>query len=103
MKPSEIIDKALTEVIPTEEQWWNGCGAHNAENTQHCIVGAISMAMGEEAGHVHHQALEAIRLQVREFTNDTGSALGYFNTKHTFEEVRTVMEKARAQLQEEGR
>lgn len=123
MKPSEIIDKALTEVIPDESAWCQK--AEINRSGQHCTLGALRKAVGamlfsrevggrfignyhltgEQAAQLR-PACEAIRVVLypddSPLSNNSSPEIAIFNDTHTYDECREVMEKARAALQEQG-
>jgi len=113
MKPSEIIDKALVEVIPDESRWCQRM-LYDGYTKQHCAMGALRVAAyGSilqpvliENGMYHEKANVSAAIQEieRRIGASTGLlwALPTFNDTHTYSEVREMMEKARAGLQEEG-
>lgn len=108
MKPSEIIDKALTEVIPDETKWCQ-LARHNLFD-QHCLLGAMDIAAGRmENGayiRVPNEYLWARSAVLSAIEEQYGSPtlVTAFNDQlgRTYDEVRMVMEKARAGLQEKG-
>ena len=120
MKPSEIIDKALVEVIPDESRWCQRalCDIHTG---QHCAMGALRVAaygsilqpvlIDHENGAYHEIAyheMSNVSAAIQEIERCIEACTGLdwplfsFNDTHTYPEVREMMEKARAGLQEEG-
>lgn len=114
LKPSEIIDKALTNFIPDKEHWTTGAyrSLIPGSDPRFCLLGALGMATN---GHYSmasnsarrgplHLALEKIRDLVEDqITLKYGcDPVADFNDTHTYDEVRAVAEKARAALQEIG-
>lgn len=110
MKPSEVIDKALTEVIPDESAWCQK--SLSTEDGKHCMAGAMMAAARGNVAHFlaglsnresddpyYAARLACIKVLVDLDLNDS---LPRFNDNHLYSEVRAVMEKARAELQEKG-
>jgi hypothetical protein len=109
MKPSEVIDKALTDYIPDAAHWTRGAfRAVGGEDEQFCMLGAIGMAQSEHALVPElaygGKAYVAIKEVVGELTGGDCGCVGEFNDTiaKDYDEVRAVMEKARASLQERG-
>jgi hypothetical protein len=126
VKASEIIDKALTEVMPDESTWHQGDYA-NEEGDKHCTLGAIYVACGilddkcestlhiygadhkeelvKTAGYMAGKAVEKVVLEnYPQYTPIKGESVvaivPSFNDEkgRTYAEVRAMMEKARASL-----
>lgn len=117
MKPSEVLDKAL-DVLADESDWcqrklYDAVGAETGEiKMQHCMVGALHVAMAGGHNHVRwdHAPYSSLNRDVREALSNVvteqygwcGDGLGFFNDTHTYSEVRSTMEKAKAHLEEQG-
>lgn len=117
MKPSEVLDKAL-DVLADESDWcqrklYDAVGAETGEiKMQHCMVGALQVAMAGghnnvRWGHVPYSFLnrdvrEAIHNVLAEQYGWRSDDLGFFNDTHAYSEVRSTMEKAKANLEEQG-
>lgn len=128
MKPSEIIDKALTEVIPDKTKWTQGT---RYVRQRYCALGALAMAhhgtptrqaknawttrvdsLGQptqillQGSYLEPEEDLACRAIIDKICEETGhrySISGYNDYPgRTYDEMRAVMEKARASLQEEG-
>jgi len=105
MKPSEILDKALTEVIPDESRWCQDALFEGGDRC--CLAGAMMIAadaMRASNGtpeHLDYMAARAAVMRVL-LERGEGQSVPRFNDSHTYDEVRAVMEKARAGLQEAG-
>lgn len=99
MKPSELIDQGLVR-IPDESKWGQG---HFYLGGKYCIRGAI---MCGSHPLVEAAAVEAIwAVIVAQFpTSGHDGRISTFNDapERIYPEVRMVMEKARADLQERG-
>lgn len=115
MKPSEVIDKALTKYLPDAAHWVQG--AYTNAHDGCCISGAIGLVIEGDAilGMVNllgYRAMAAIVESVNElhsarwptsYARVEGIIVGYNDEDgRTYDEVRAVMEKARAGLQERG-
>lgn len=121
MKPSEVIDTMLTEVIPDESKWCRGKELNS--QGQHCTVGAMKKVLGGRvyaiptdapvryaydlsanqmriADVIQKEAVEHIKSILPD--HDYFWEVVFFNDSHTYDEVREVLEKARAGLQEKG-
>lgn len=99
MKPSEVIDGALG-VLADESDWCQGdlyryTSADNKE--QFCLVGALQHIT---VGEGYQGAICAVGRVVTEQYRTKG--IGNWNDSHTFPEVRAVLEKAKANLEEAG-
>lgn len=116
MKPSEIIDKALTEFIPDESKWTKRTRVRQllGGEQQYCLLGALSMAHHGTAyvlDNLHSvDSLAPEEERVRKIIADIimaetgGSTIWWYNDHEdrTYDEVRAVLEKARAGLEEQG-
>lgn len=119
MKPSEVIDKALTDVLTGPEKWTKGglerlgddgdvtycmAGAMMRAVSTNCLEGLTS-AQPEETDRfrLYQAALGGVNGVLADSYQYYGGVAG-FNDKpeRTFDEVREVLEKARAQMQEKG-
>lgn len=106
MKPSEVVDKVLTDVL-VDESCWNRERASwrdpETGKTTYCIVGSLSKArdlMGLELSSTD-SVFKMVRQQIRAIEG-CESCIGAWNGKHTFPEVIQLLEKTRAALQEAG-
>lgn len=114
MKPSEVIDKALTEVLTGPEKWTKGMTVDREGRC--CMAGALmtaastctldglvdySLDTGKYA--LYMEVRKAVLKMLRE-TQGRQSSIPFFNDdpERTFDEVREVLEKTRAALQERG-
>lgn len=111
MKPSEVIDKALTDYIPDAAHWTKGTfriASGGGDDEQYCMLGAIGMAQSESALAPElaygGKAYAAIKAVINELTGSPNACVGEFNDTIAkgYDDVRAVMEKARANLQECG-
>jgi hypothetical protein len=105
LKPSEIIDKALTEVMPDESHWMQGDLCN--DDGQYCMAGAMQQAAGALhkffVSQEYGDYLAARRFCLEVIAEQHGvQTLPHFNDSYTYDEVRAVMEKARSGLQEAG-
>lgn len=109
MKPSELIDWALTERISDASRWGKG---HFYRQGKYCLRGSL---MGTDWRNldgylVEDMAIHAVLGVIREqygsltclVTGEVGIALFNDAPDRTYDEVRAVMEKARANLAEQG-
>lgn len=109
MKPSEVIDEALTKHIPDEDHWCQGA-YHDGQ--RHCLVGSLLIVEEMREGLVERPRVFASRMaaQYRIYSlleeSATPLAQGIVNFNDapdtTYDDVRAILEKARASLQEEG-
>lgn len=104
MKPSEVIDTVLIDLLPDATRWVQGRYHQNGlKDAKYCLLGAIGVAMtGNPLGYggpVYRAVGDAIQEQEGE-----PLALMSFNDRRgrTYDEVRAVLEKARAHLWERG-
>lgn len=107
MKPSEVIDKALTEIIPDESRWCQTL--LETDDGKHCMAGAMmvaahdrleypaTFALEDDPYYVARQACMDVIAEV-----DSPHSIPSFNDSNSYDAVRAVMEKARAGLQEKG-
>lgn len=115
MKPSELLDKAL-EVLADESDWCTGrLYKLTMYKLQHCLIGALRVAEDGchhnvnwhttiwASGPVVFEVKNALQHTIREQYHSEIGSLGGFNDNHTFGEVRSVMEKAKADLEEQGK
>ena len=120
MLPSEIIDRALTEVIPDESRWTQD-GLHVAaldgdDPDKSCLLGALGYAAAGSwtaacaADRFRHPELETACSEIERLIGELhGDLLTFgvahiptFNDNRTYPEVRALAEKARANLAEQG-
>lgn len=114
MKPSEIVDTMLTEIIPDESRWckntmWDLLGPH----PRYCLLGALNMAVARSPltteversnNPLWQQTRNAILGQIQQRIHGGPPSLIGFNDSwlRTYGDVREVLEKTRAGLQEQG-
>lgn len=107
MKPSEIIDIALTEVIPNESRWCTGRFRSYIDD-QCCMLGALGFAAtgsytaASLVDRVHHPSLETACTQIELLMPRPYMIAADFNDEQGYDRVRELMEKARAMLEEQG-
>ena len=110
MKPSEIVDKALTEVLVSEDNWQQGTyhnGVTLEEATAFCLMGALYRVQNDPYVAVNKDIL-VIREHLRNaigsdmIANELGVATWNDEEGRTFTDVRELLEKTRAALQEQG-
>lgn len=112
MLPSEIIDTMLTEVIPDESRWGQGSrrDVSSDGDEKYCMLGALGMAAYGEAYSTlraydsHRAAYSAICGQIHQLPGCQLDSIITFNDAdgRTYDEVREMLEKTRAGLQEQG-
>ena len=111
VKPSEIIDRALSDYIPDEEHWIQGQlrgfnDSPGARRARYCMTGAMLMATHAipfypiNPKSPYYVARTAVAGVIYKITNDYNAAR--FNDTRTYDEVRMVMEQARDDLREKG-
>ena len=110
MKQSEIID-AMLDKIPDENHWCKGSFSQwdNESHKSYCMLGAY-MALPRASGY---NVLSPLVDKIRETypsldyatEADVGHDIALFNDMDstTYEDVRAILEKTRAALQEVGK
>lgn len=107
MKPSEVIDKALTDYIPDAEHWMRASFHAPGDNgdDKYCMLGALGMAVSGNprvwrASGPHYRAISDV---IEEQVGHPLAVMCYNDRLgRTYDEIRAIFEKARANLQERG-
>lgn len=117
MKPSDIVDRVLTDLWTEPSRWTQGdFGEEDGSKT--CMLGAlgyaavgniwacVSSCIGDDpeirlSMHIARRHIESM-IDTPYESSDQWSAIPLFNDGCTFDEARGLLEKARAQLQEMG-
>lgn len=106
MKPSEVIDTMLTDIIPDESRWIQHAMTRHVsgEEDKHCMLGALTRATTLQVGQDWFRTRAMITDQIRALPGHHIDSVIAFNDAHgrTYDEVREVLEKARAAAQEMG-
>lgn len=110
MKASEVISAALG-ILADESDWCQ----HDLQKysslhhkMQYCLVGSLQQVGGfnDFAFNDNVKAYHAVRMAISRVLAEQYSvcdgAIGRWNDTHTFAEVRSVLEKSRANLEEIG-
>lgn len=111
MKPSEVIDHALTDHLTGEDKWMQG--DWHDDQGRSCMLGALELACTSENGEFYDAikwdsftaTTEVVKSIVKEVNDGKFRTIADYNDEpgRRFDEVREVLEKARAQAQEMGR